>query len=75
MADENSPPEETSPSPVDPNPTEEKTDLNPEDDPHFVPADHPDFIPPPDEPKMDASVPTSRGLREFGDPADVDDEV
>lgn len=66
MADENSPAEETSPSPETPNPTE--TDVKPEDDPHFVPADHPDFDPPPEEPFMDASVPTSRGLREFGPP-------
>lgn len=67
MADEKNPPaEETSPSPDTPNPSE--------DDPHFVPADHPDFDPPPDEPSMEADGPTSRGLREFGTPPTVVEE-
>lgn len=74
MADENSPAEENSPTPSTPDPTVEEAGTNPEDDPHFVPADHPDFIPPPDEPFMDASVPTSRGLREFGTPPTVVEE-
>lgn len=33
---------------------------NPFDDPHFIPADSPDFIPYPDSPPMDASGPTDR---------------
>lgn len=66
MADEKNPPEEnTTPSPGTP---------NPEDDPHFIPADHPDFDPPPDEPSMEADGPTSRGLREFGTPPTVVEE-
>jgi hypothetical protein len=39
---------------------------NPEDDPHFIPKGHPDFIPPPDEPFMDASGPTDRNAKDLG---------
>lgn len=42
------------------------SESNPFNDPHFVPADHPDFIPPPDEPFMDASGPTDRNATDIG---------
>ena len=42
------------------------SESNPFDDPHFVPEDHPDFIPPPDEPFMDASGPTDRNAQDLG---------
>jgi hypothetical protein len=42
------------------------SESNPFNDPHFVPADHPEFIPPPDEPFMDASGPTDRNAKDLG---------
>jgi hypothetical protein len=39
---------------------------NPFNDHHFLPEDHPDFIPPPDEPFMDASGPTDRNAPDLG---------
>jgi hypothetical protein len=61
--------------------TEEKPVQNsPEDtgiwnDPHFVPADDPNFISPPDEPKMDASGPTDRNAEDLGPVPDGAGEV
>lgn len=42
------------------------SESNPFNDHHFVPEDHPDFIPYPDEPKMDASGPTDRNAKDLG---------
>ena len=49
---------------------EEQISEDPTQDPHFVPADHPDFIPYPDEPSMGVDGPTDRDAPDLGDPPD-----
>lgn len=42
------------------------SESNPFNDHHFVPAEHPEFVPYPDEPQMDASGPTDRNAPDLG---------
>jgi hypothetical protein len=44
------------------------------DDPDFIPADDPRFVPYPDEPPMDASGPTDRNAPDLGEVDDDADE-
>jgi hypothetical protein len=63
---------ETPATPTTPDPTGVK---NPEDDEHFVPEGDPNFVPYPDEPKMDASGPTDRNATEVAPEPEDDKEV
>ena len=49
---------------------EQQTPEDPTQDPHFVPADSPDFIPFPVEPSMGVDGPTDQGAPDLGYPPD-----